>query len=135
MAATACNVPQLPRKRSDQPIWHSPTHWRNGNTENYKSEVERMKEGLTEKVESMLKRNIHGSVVTIEEMEMAFEAVLARSNGETLFGAVLLSMHQPHHIQVFTYGMGAFIECQNNLNCLLGLSALSGSYGAQGSRR
>ncbi|KAK1942777.1 Vacuolar fusion protein CCZ1 [Phytophthora citrophthora] len=44
------------------------------------AEVERMKEGLTEKFESALKRHINGPVMTMEAMEMAFEAVLARSS-------------------------------------------------------
>ncbi|OWY97350.1 LOW QUALITY PROTEIN: hypothetical protein PHMEG_00032140 [Phytophthora megakarya] len=59
--------------------------------ETYKAEMERMSEGLAEKSESVLKRHIHGLVMTLEPMKMAFESVLARSNEATLFGAVLLS--------------------------------------------
>ncbi|OWZ02117.1 LOW QUALITY PROTEIN: hypothetical protein PHMEG_00026373 [Phytophthora megakarya] len=110
--------------------------------EKYKAEMERMREGLAEKFESVLKRHIHGSVMTLEPMEMAFECVLARSNvcrrkqhssEQSCCPQPVSQMHQQHHIQVFICGMGAFIEYQKNFNCLLGLPELCGSYGAQDS--
>ncbi|ETI29765.1 hypothetical protein F443_23119, partial [Phytophthora nicotianae P1569] len=45
----------------------------------YKAEVDKMHQSMAETIERILQRHIHGSIMTLEALESAFEAVLARS--------------------------------------------------------
>ncbi|EGZ22495.1 hypothetical protein PHYSODRAFT_494237 [Phytophthora sojae] len=80
---------------------------------NYKEKIDGIKEGLVVDFEKALKRHINGSVMTMEAMETAFAAVLARPNlmrpnlpapdpeGETAVNATATM-----HTELYTWGGG-----------------------------